>query len=236
MMISCFDISNVKFEDAFHELEKNSIHIWLVESTNDENKLSAFQKTFDDDENKRTGRFTFEKDRNQFITTHGSLRKILSQYLSVRPEKIQFSHTTNRKPFIVFPVTTLKFNISHSENKILIAVSDNEIGVDIEKIKPEFAHKDVVEKYFTANEKKAILNAEKPHEVFYKLWTRKEAILKATGMGIAADLRSIEVCSVENGSPFNQHYGVSSFLIDSFYGSVASPFKNFPVLFMKYNF
>ncbi|MFI5218626.1 MAG: 4'-phosphopantetheinyl transferase family protein [Bacteroidia bacterium] len=236
MKIFCNKISPIKFEDAFYELDKNSIHVWLVEVTNENNILSTLREIFNADENKRTDRFAFEKDRNQFITAHGSLRKILSKYLSVETGQIQFRKTGNKKPYILFPPASLKFNISHSENKILIAVSDNEIGVDIEKIKPGLEYNGLVKNYFSIKEQQIILNSKMPGEAFYKLWTRKEAVLKANGMGISDDLKNIEVCSDENHSPFNQDYYISSFLIENFYGSVASPVNNNSIYFFKYNF
>lgn len=233
MKIFCTDISETKFENSIIEIAKNSVHLWIVETTGDEKKLSTLRKTFNDDENIRADKFIFEKDRNQFITAHGSLRKILSQYLSVDPGIIQFRKTNNKKPYITFPVTSLKFNISHSQEKILVAVGTDEMGVDIEKIKPGFEFKDFIKSYFSSKEQNAILNSSNANETFYKFWTRKEAVLKATGIGIIDNLKEIEICETENLSNFSHIdlFNYSFKIDDSFFASVCTsvskPVKNF---------
>lgn len=236
MTIFCKDISEVKFEKETPELENNVIHIWCVDTISSDKKINSLKKALSDDENLRAARFVFEKDRNQFITAHGALRTILSTYLGAAPEKINFRRTSSRKPFITSPHTSLKFNISHSENKILIAIANHEVGVDVEKIKKGFEYKDLVKTYFSAREQKAIVESKKPENTFYKFWTRKEAFLKSSGVGITDKLKDIEVNKEEN--VINNIKGVctvQSFqLKDDFYASIAAAKSQYIIKFFEY--
>jgi 4'-phosphopantetheinyl transferase len=89
------------------------------------------------------------------------------------------------KPFITgwYP-----FNISHSGDWVMFSYSDTEIGVDIEK-NESLAYTDMLNNFHPA-EKAFIEKAGNPHDAFYKIWVRKEALLKATGIGISEGLRS----------------------------------------------
>jgi 4'-phosphopantetheinyl transferase len=79
-----------------------------------------------------------------------------------------------------------KFNISHSGSIVAVAFSDNEIGLDIEKC-ADFDTTAVLE-YFHAEEKKFIADSTNPGDAFFTVWTRKEAYLKAKGIGIVEGL------------------------------------------------
>lgn len=204
------------------------MHLWLVNVATDSQNIEKLRNTLNGEELKRADKFTFEKDRNQFITAHGTLRNVLSKYLEISPTEIQFKKNKNRKPQVLFPLTSLKFNISHSENKILISVSEDETGVDIEMIKPGPGYKDFIKTYFSSDEQNKILSSPNPDETFYKYWTRKESVLKASGLGIIDNLKEIEVSNEENNSNlFSKNLYVASFKIgENFFGSIASTLRN----------
>jgi 4'-phosphopantetheinyl transferase len=120
------------------------------------------------------------------------LRALLSRYLYQSPEKIKFAKTGHGKPYLP-EHPELVFNLSHTENFMVIAVAINcHLGIDIEY----YQHKDslgsIINRYFASEE----INYwnKQPEEFktleFYRLWTRKEAFLKATGLGIAHGLSS----------------------------------------------
>lgn len=234
MKIFCKDLSEINWEQEHSYSINKSVNLWLINVATDAQIAQQLKDTLNEDELKRTERFAFEKDRNQFITAHGTLRTVLAKYLETTPAEIQFKKSKNKKPQLLFPLTSLKFNISHSENKILIGVSDAEIGVDIEMIKPGFAFKEFIKTYFSANERDKILLSPNPNETFYKYWTRKESVLKASGSGIIDNLKEIEVCNDENNSNFfKENLYVASFKIEeNFFGSIACS-SGKPARFLK---
>ena len=102
------------------------------------------------------------------------------------------------------------------------AARDDEVGADIEKIKTGFEYKEVIKHYFSMNEQQQIICSPNPTETFYKFWTRKESVIKATGIGISDELKNFEICSGENESKFPVDYFVLSFMLENFYGSVCT--------------
>ena len=83
------------------------------------------------------------------------------------------------------------FNISHTRTAIVVALSDQEIGVDIEKIKQ--ANLAISNKFFTELEQKYIFDSYDKDKAFYEIWTRKEAYLKYIGNGLKMPLTSFDV-------------------------------------------
>jgi 4'-phosphopantetheinyl transferase len=141
------------------------------------------------DERNRADRFYFEKERIHFIVARGVLRDILSHYLDTPPQNLEFSYGPFGKPELKGRVARkhLRFNISHSHGLALYAITNNrEIGVDLELIREESGSLDIADRFFSPQE---ILSLrELPREVqstaFFNCWTRKEAYLKARGVGI----------------------------------------------------
>lgn len=85
----------------------------------------------------------------------------------------------------------VEFNISHSGNYVLCVISNNEfrIGVDVEEVKPiDFSD---FNQQFTEAEWRVIKSDIDPLRGFYKMWTRKEAIVKADGKGLSIPLKDI---------------------------------------------
>ena len=230
MKIFCKDIPEISWEKKFEYQLNKSIHLWKVDVDNDPKIISELKKNLDYDELKRSERFAFEKDRNQFITAHGMLRNILSRYMDFSPSQIQFKRTSNGKPYVHFPTTFIKFNISHSENLILIALADHEIGIDLEKVKDSFEYNELSKTYFSHHEQKEITSSPLPKKTFYKLWTRKEAVLKASGIGITDELKNIEICFSENNASLSNDFYVSTFPVENSYASIAC-LANKPVQF-----
>ncbi len=108
------------------------------------------------------------------------------------PFPTAFLTAPNGKPFA--PDCPLHFNLSHSGTWALCAVSESEIGCDVEKIDP--AHADVAKRFFTAAENaqldEAATEAERVRR-FFRLWTLKESFQKATGQGMHLPLSDFSV-------------------------------------------
>lgn len=155
------------------------------------------------DEQARAHRFRFPKDRNRFVTARGILRSILSRYLAVPPQDLQFGYSPTGKPSLAYPKVEppFCFNLSHSEQLALYAVArKREVGIDVEKICLEHDCEGIAERFFAASEQAALnqLSSERRHQGFFNGWTRKEAFLKATGQGLTIPLDQLVVSLTPN--------------------------------------
>ncbi|MBT3546573.1 MAG: 4'-phosphopantetheinyl transferase superfamily protein [Flavobacterium sp.] len=139
----------------------------------------------------------------------------------------------NGKPYLNNS-RNLHFNISHSGNLILCAISDNaSIGVDVEKIKPKIL--DHFKSYFTVQEWQNITINDNSIKRFYDLWTRKEALIKADGRGLSIELSSFS-CLGNNGQIEGQNWYVKNFVIDEKYACAIAHKNDFPVQLIKFEF
>lgn len=179
-------------------LGAHSVHVWRVSLRGDDPR--ALLPLLSADEHARATRFVFQRDADAFIVAHATLRRILAEYLGVAPQSLDFVTGPHGKPAIAGPagVATLEFNLSHSADLALIAVSlGSPVGVDIERLDPRVEHLDLAEQFFSAAERAALRSL--PSEVkamtegFFNAWTRKEAYLKATGHGITRGLHHFDV-------------------------------------------
>ncbi|MGB3468258.1 MAG: 4'-phosphopantetheinyl transferase superfamily protein, partial [Cyclobacteriaceae bacterium] len=132
------------------------------------------------------------------IIARGTLRKIVSRYLNIEPNKLQFSYSERGKPYL--PNTSILFNLSHSQDLALYAITTvNQIGIDLEYIRPMNDAESLAERFFSPQEYNLIsqLPPQQKQETFFKIWTCKEAYLKATGDGLAGGLEKVEVCLIQ---------------------------------------
>ena len=174
------------------------VHLWnasLDECRADD--YLALELLLDEAEISRARRFYFERDRRRFTVARGLLRVFLGRYLNVPPESVAFGYTQRGKPFLLLPETEFQFNLSHSGGKALFAFArSHKVGVDVEageRLGDDWPS--LARRYFSAREQ-AELNALPEHQrraAFLTGWARKEAYLKATGLGIADGLQTIEV-------------------------------------------
>jgi 4'-phosphopantetheinyl transferase len=148
----------------------------------------------DAEEVRRAKQFRFQRDRDRYIVRHGRIRELLARYLGAAPERITFSTNAYGKP--AADGTDLRFNLSHSHNLALLAVTrGRELGCDLEFRDPAFASNGVAEAFFSCAEIAALLQIGPPGraEAFFNCWTRKEAYIKARGHGVSLPLDSFDV-------------------------------------------
>jgi 4'-phosphopantetheinyl transferase len=149
-------------------------------------------------ERTKSQRFNREKERVSYILVHGLLRNLLNNFLGIPPEGIKFRYNQFGKPFVTGAGKKIFFNMSHSSDISVLGFDpDSEIGVDVEKINQNVDYEVIARHFFTQNEISYIYH-EKGNAIrrFYEIWTRKEALLKALGIGITENL-NIEV-SIRN--------------------------------------
>lgn len=153
-------------------------------------------------EQARAERFRFDLHRNRYVRAHGQIRHILAAYMDVDPTEISLQTGERGKPYL--PSQNIYFNMSHSADTAVFAVTrSGEIGVDVEMFDRKVEIDDLSRHYYTEMEQGA-LNALREvtdrRELFFWLWTAKEARMKVTGEGLALDPRHIDV-AIEAGRP-----------------------------------
>lgn len=176
----------------------DEVQVWLETLEHGATHAEQFFRTLSADEQDRALRFHFEKDRVRFVTARGILRQLLGTLLRIDPDRVCFQFSEYGKPFLAdqFSSSGLKFNVSHSGDKMLIAISARrEIGIDVEKIRPDFSTEEIAERYFSAFEVARFrsLPDEVRSEAFFSCWTRKEAYIKAIGNGLSCPLDEFDV-------------------------------------------
>jgi len=166
----------------------DAVHVWRIRIDAFEGE-SAQQAWLSPDECLRAGRLRFEMDRRQFIAVRCALRGILALYSGRRPEEIRFCYGHAGKPELATPLDAsgLRFNISHSGMLALCAVAHGRrIGVDIEHVCLPPSADAIVDRIFAPRERKEYYSAPE-HErasLFFRVWTLKEAFVKAVGEGL----------------------------------------------------
>jgi 4'-phosphopantetheinyl transferase len=142
------------------------------------------------EERNRSERFFKEKDRNRFVICRSILKIVLAAHSNLDVSTINIDYDFNKKPYLASH-PELQFNISHSENLAVIAISQNKVGIDIEYRNKDFEFNNLLADIFNTNEILDIQNAANKEYAFYSLWTRKEAFVKALGKGIDDDFKNI---------------------------------------------
>jgi 4'-phosphopantetheinyl transferase len=149
------------------------------------------------DERVRAERLVAARFRRRFVVARGALREILGSYAGIAPAAVGFRYGPRGKPALdVDDVDCLRFNLSHSGDRALVAVGWRcELGVDVEQIRPDRELDRIASRFFSPAEVATLLAL--PHaaraEAFYRCWTRKEAYIKAVGDGLAIPLDSFDV-------------------------------------------
>ncbi|HEY8781754.1 MAG TPA: 4'-phosphopantetheinyl transferase superfamily protein [Mucilaginibacter sp.] len=181
------DISWVNASACDFKLD-NNIDVWRINISSNFSLLNNFLALINPGEIARANRYFHTRDKNRFIISRGALRIILGKYLNQQPSSIELEIGVNKKPHI--KNANLQYNISHSGDWILLAVSSSNIGADTELVDVTYNYRDVLEDNFSTNEI-SYINQTSSVERFFMLWTRKESLTKATGKGLDEDLKLI---------------------------------------------
>src|SRR5687768_8689093 len=124
-------------------LADNEVHVWRAQLELPLSQVQELRGTLTDDELDRANRFSLERDRQRFIAARGTLRSILSRYITIYPSHLRFHYNPYGKPFLIpeFSASLLNFNLAHSDSMALYAITRNiEIGVDIERVRSDFEY------------------------------------------------------------------------------------------------
>lgn len=156
-------------------------------------------------EQQRADRYQQSADRQRYIAGRGLLRVLTGLYLNRVPAAVNIGIGPRQKPELA-DCADWQVNVSHAGSWVLIAVGRVAVGVDVEELNPDFPISQLLPVAFSPAEQQVITGSTNPITQFYRFWTRKEAILKATGFGVGADLPTVP-CAEGYHEIFSGHIG-----------------------------
>jgi 4'-phosphopantetheinyl transferase len=175
-------------------LRDGEVHLWFFPLAVDEGQLVRHFPLLDEEERSRADRFRFENDRAAYIVSHATMRLLLARHRRCAPASIDIVQAVGEKP-VLRGGEGPHFSLSHSGGTGLIGIADDELGVDVETLRSLSDRDAIARRFFAAAEVKALAGLAEPErqDAFFACWTRKEAYVKAIGLGLAAPLDAFEV-------------------------------------------
>lgn len=176
-------------------LTENTVLVFSASFSELENQADSFHLLLSLEEQVRAQKYKVPKARREFVVSRGFLREKLSFFLNKAPKDIVIDVDFYGKPFIKSADCTLSFNMSHSEDRLVLAVTQGKaLGIDIEKINFQ-QDLEIVHQVFSQSEITELSAYQSTRKVkaFFKGWTQKEAFIKALGMGMSYPLKAFSV-------------------------------------------
>jgi 4'-phosphopantetheinyl transferase len=184
---------------------ESEINVVVMRVSQDKDAAAAAVAILSSDERHRANRFIMRCDRDRFIRRRAQLRTLLGERLGLAPASVRLSSTARGKPVLAEPLdrSGITFSLSHAGDLTVYAfASKTDIGVDVESIRIIDNADGVARLAFSSREYatyEALPIGDKPIG-FLNCWTRKEAFVKATGMGLAHSQDAFDV-SLVPGEP-----------------------------------
>ncbi len=185
------------YRDPVH-LRPDSLDVWLFSLKSSQAALKEFRRCLSGDETNRADRFLFDRDRCHFTVARARLRQILGRYLNRNPAAIEFRYGEYGKPFLALNSgpDDILFNLSHSGELGLFCINrGRRIGADIEFQRQNVAFRQLAKRFFSQSEAEGLERADSAllKAMFYRIWTSKEAYIKAIGEGLSMPLDRFDV-------------------------------------------
>ncbi len=153
-----------------------------------------------------------EKRRERYLISSAFMQYGLSQTLDIPMRDIRYQYGINEKPMLADSLLEktggIEFNLSHSGEYAVLAISDKPVGIDIER-KTE-RYKSVAKQFFREEEYTDVISADTEEERkrrFLEYWTMKEAYVKWDGRGLRIPLSSFRVNRQEQGLSYAEPIG-----------------------------
>lgn len=214
---------------AEHEVQTDEpVNVYRIRIADHQPAMAAYYSLLSADEVLRAGTYHHRRDCDRFVISRGILRMLLAARIDADAKQIRFEKSAEKKPFQVNAQgIAAKFNVTHAGEMIMIAVSTQDVGADIEFIDPLFGFDEVLDFAFTQSEKEFIRGSSSPRSSFYEIWSRKESLLKATGKGIGNNLATAQCLNGQNYVPVasigsSSNWSVRSFnAFDGYIGNIS---------------
>ncbi len=196
---------------------------WRI--TLSDRRLNELLPLLSAEEKARANRFTKKRLTASFVAARTGLRVWLAQFLDCLPEEIEFDYGPKGKPTLAqnfLELTRSKldivphFNLAHSGELALLAISKEPIGVDIERHRPLRSASGMAQRWYSAREQLRITKHAEADQLaeFFHIWSLKESILKFVGSGVGESLPMLETPSDLTGgitaAPPNNQLGLKN--------------------------
>lgn len=144
----------------------------------------------DEGEAARAARFRSAEARDRFVAGRALLKTLLGVHLGRPAGAVRLRIEPSGRPVLADPEALVRFSVSHSGERVVVALADRDVGVDIERLRHLPDALDLARRFFDASEATALQAeaVERRSAAFLEMWTRKEALLKARGVGLAGGL------------------------------------------------
>ena len=223
-------------------MKADEIHVWNGRIAAGEDCFLGLYKSLSQDETEKAARLRFDQHKRSYVICRGLLRSILAGYLGLRPAEIPIQYGAQGKPFL--QNRAVRFSVSHSEDRVLFAFCRNcELGVDLEYVRELPDAEQLARRFFAPSEYIEFCGTTPAIRTmaFFCCWTRKEAYIKATGLGLSLPLDSFAVPAVPGQpaklrittGPDAQLSGYSLRHLDpapGYVGALAAPLASFPLV------
>jgi 4'-phosphopantetheinyl transferase len=173
------------------------VEVWICGLEQAAELAGRYRPLLSADELERAQRFKFDHLREAYILGRGVTRSILARRIDQDPRALRFQYSSYGKPSLE-GAQGWHFNVSHSGALLVCALTEAApVGVDVELVQPKPDLAAIAKRFFSTAEAQRLLAAppESVTGAFFEIWTRKEAFLKATGIGLSRDLHSFTVSS-----------------------------------------
>jgi len=180
----------------------NEVHAWYAIRHGTTCDAAAVESYLSEEEQARAARLRFEQHRKHFVLSHAMLRLLIGAYCGIDPREVIFNYGPHGKPSIDRRLG-LTFNLSHADDSIFCAFANRrQIGVDIERVRGDFNTDEIGERFFSLAERETLRRVPPTakHAAFFRLWTRKEAYIKARGEGLSHPLHQFDIALGDVGN------------------------------------
>jgi 4'-phosphopantetheinyl transferase len=171
---------------AGQDVSPGSIHIWSARYSSLERYYPLLSSLVSPEEIQKAAGFKKPGDTRRYILRHGMERIILGEYIHEDPEKIRFVKAKNGKPDLDtggnFP--DIQFSLSRTDEMVCLGITrKSKIGLDMVKINPRYPFSEIEQYLFAPGERRWVARTipELRPMKFFRIWSLKEALLKATG-------------------------------------------------------
>jgi 4'-phosphopantetheinyl transferase len=173
------------------------VDLWLICSDVPTNVIGELERCLDDVERRRVDAIRQPVDRRRFTVAHGAARRILADVVHAPAEAIRWRRGVHGKPELVGLTCDVHTSLSHSDDLVALAISHRRpVGADVQALTPTLDAVRLAARYYTEDEAMYVAAGDPAAEQvdrFVRLWTRKEACVKAAGgclvQGLALPVR-----------------------------------------------
>ncbi len=172
----------------FPKLGKQEVHLWLADLTQCVIRFDNFMSFLSKEEVQRVKASRVKAVCEKFVVARGLLREALGGYLGESPKEILIQYNQNGKPFVE---NAINFNVTHSQDLVLFAFYQDEVGIDLQYQKALSDVHEISLRFFASCEANEILHAKEKEKIdkFYNIWVKKEAYTKVRGSNLFKELK-----------------------------------------------